>query len=54
MEDVNWSALGLQGGAGSVDVCCNVGANGVCTSNLQPGGFYRSGAQICPSHAPQS
>ena len=41
-------ALQLSGAHSVVDLCCEVDAGGMCTSNLQPGGLYKAGERhVC-------
>ena len=42
------SALQLSGAQSAFNLCCEVDAGGVCTSNLQPGGVYLPGEQSVP------
>ena len=39
-------ALQLSGARGVYNLCCEVDAGGVCTSNLQPGGVYFPGEHV--------
>ena len=41
------SALQLSGARSVINLCCEVGAGGACTSNLQPGGMYFPGEHPC-------
>ena len=45
-------ALQLSGARGVYNLCCEVDAGGVCTSNLQPGGVYFPGERSCAEGRP--